>query len=580
MPNPKPQTPRSQRTDPPTPRPRSKSKSSRARPSQKKGNGVVVSAAPSVGSVSTPGITSVPAVPVSFPHTPTPLLPNLTPPLPVLPLPTLPLPSPAPLTPTTAPNTPGASGTGARSVGSKRSRPASLSRDSDLKRSKSTLTPRPPLTPTPASPTTSSRSRPRSRKRSGASITTVGTSATDTDFTSASHVLSAATSAAARTRPNTKRANRAVSGPPPPNAALLALDGVPLLPIVKHTWLSRRLFGREIQCLMHAFGEVRNCTRDVLEIMEDAARETVIRVCHRLTERDAQVTVAAVAGILRADPSASLRMQQTLKRSTDNPDNNSLLEAVPFFNRPWEDIVDLGHLNPHSEPFHSHLATSTYQYCLEHASRAFHIVMGPNQFGEFYKCRDVVLVRSDSRASSEMSVDNVRGKTGVSNGSDGSKIRGKTRLALFREWLGPTLENVQFSEESLLALGHIAWESIGTITQTALFLRYMNDLDRGMGNPRALDWTYGRHVIEMLAHGLATAILIPLSELQVRDLGTELKSFYDMSAAISKTWRTHAYASSTFLLPEHITDAIQKLGCKCSQKGLWGQSRPNFMLFD
>lgn len=580
MPNPRPQTPRSsQRSDPPTPKPKSKAKSSRSRVLSKKSsaNARPSSASKGIGTPTGSGPTTL-----TTQLAPKTLAPSSVPPTPTstIPLPTLPLPSTsaAPLTPTTTPTTPAASTTTSRPAGSKRARPSSHSREPDLKRVKSAASPRPPLTPSPASPTTSSRSRPRSRKRSGPnnSASAITTSLTlDADPSNASHVLSAATSVATRSRPNTKRTPRAVSGPPPANAALLSLDGVPVLPIVKQTWTSRRFFGREIQCLMHAFGEVRCCTRDVLELMEDAVREAVIRVCHRLAARDTEVTVEAVAGLLCSDFGASSRMQTSFRNCADSADSGSNIDAMPFSKRPWEAISDLANLRSSPDYDRTHPTADPYQICF-YAFRAFRVAMGQTSFAEFYRCRGVVFLRPDNRVHAGGGVTSLNT---ANSGGNNDKAAGRTQLAKFREWLGPTLKDVRLSEGALFALGHIAWEAVGLITQTALQQRYMNDLDRGIGDPRAREWTNGRHVIEMLAHGLGTAILIPLTELQQLNLRSEMETFYNRSVALPKSWRPHIHASSPYLLPEHINDAVQKLCASHTQKSL-GHRPGGFMSID
>lgn len=326
---------------------------------------------------------------------------------------------------------------------------------------------------------------------------------------------------------------------------------------------------------MHAFGEVRQCTRDVLEMVEDAVREAVIRVCHRLALRDAEVTVGAVAGVLRSDSGASSRMQTALRLCVDSADSGSNIDAVPIFKRPWEAISDLANLRSSPDYDRSHPTTDPHLICF-YALHALRVSMEHGKFSDFCRCRSVVFVRLDSHAHTRAGTTSMNT---ANSGGNNDKPAGRTQLTKFREWLGPTLKDMKLSESALLALGHIAWEAVGLITQTALQQRYMNDLDRGIGNPCAVEWTNGRHIIEMLAHGLGTAILIPLTVPQQVNLRSEAELLYSRSKALARPWNPHTHASSPYLLPEHINDAVQKLCTSHTNKGL-GYRPGGFMAID
>lgn len=52
----------------------------------------------------------------------------------------------------------------------------------------------------------------------------------------------------------------------------LVFNGNVITGNIKKVVPQHRYFGNEVQCLMHAFGEVRHCAREVLELVEDAVR--------------------------------------------------------------------------------------------------------------------------------------------------------------------------------------------------------------------------------------------------------------------------------------------------------------------
>lgn len=528
------------RAEPPPPKPRSKAKTARPRSTApKKGTPVTPTAA---STLSDPPSTVAPKA-----------APNVAPNVALNAIASVARPDAPPAAALPSPATVAAAASTSTALPAKRARVgASAVREPDAKRLKTSFGPRAhphahAHAPTPASPTTSSRSRPRSRKRSG--VTTSATATDGGDPMSASHVLAAGTSSAAtpRARSLAKRGAR-LAAPPPPHAALLTLDGLYVVPIVKQTCLARRLFGREIQALMHAFGEVRHCARDVLELVEDAARDVVVAVLHR-TAAAGDVTVASVTANLPNDPRASYRMRQTLKLCADGIDPapsalgpNHLMDAVPIFQHSWEYFAELGNLSSSSLPVATFPQSDVQQLCSWRALHAFRIVMGESAFTDFLKCRAVVFVRADSRARQQP-----------------PKSRAKPPVALFREWLGPALKYLNVNDAAIMALGHIAWEAVGLITQTALLNRYFDDLARGIGDPRAKEWAYPRHLIAALAHGLGCAILVPLTEFQAIGLRQEIETFFSYSPTITKGWRAHSNASSPFLLPQHINEAVRRL---------------------
>lgn len=319
---------------------------------------------------------------------------------------------------------------------------------------------------------------------------------------------------------------------------MLTLDGVHVYPVVKETSLQRRLYGREIQCLIHTFGEVRYCTRDVLELVEDAARDTVLRVLYRLIA-DGDVNISNITTALRADSRASYRMLQTLKSCSEPADYNRIAERVPIFRRPWEDLAELGSLFPSSSmKDRTHATADPHYTCAWHALNLFRSSMGDADFAEFQKCRDVVFV--DGHRSTP-------------------KHRFQSTPARFCEWLGLDPKTMGLSNEALIGLGHISWEVVGVITQRALLVRYFEDFAAGDCDPRANEWTYSRHLLAALNHGLGSGILVALTDLQAKSLLQDISSFYTNNAGHFDTWRPHAYASSPHLLPHHVYEALRRL---------------------
>lgn len=464
------------------------------------------------------------------------------------------------------PRVAGTSGVG--STNSKRARPASsdIGKDSGVKRSKSgTIAPSASVQrPRPASPSTSSRSRPRrpakNRQNSG----------TGDEGSRGTHVLAAATSAAApRNRPAQRSRSSSRAPPLPHLTSCFSVDGCALTSDVRVPQLSKRLFGHEIQCLMHAFGEVRYCARDVLEIVEDSVRDVVCRVAKVAIEEAGVgelVRMSHVAGCLRGDARAMQRLNLSLKHSAElhkdklpqNPTERTFVH-VPH---PWELFAELGHLGSTDgkaaavEKVHS--GNDMMSVCSWRALHAFRIAMGTQLFQDFAMCRGVSLVRQKSR-------------------SRVPTIRDQPRLVLFREWLGlsPSL-NARMPDETLFALGHVAWEAIGLITQTALLHRYFDDLAKGFGDPRASEWSYSRHLVAALNYGLGTAIMVPFTDMQAIGLRQEIDKYLAVLQGGSQRWRGHSHSSSPCLLPQHMREALRRLGREPDK--LWGLREQSFLL--
>lgn len=276
---------------------------------------------------------------------------------------------------------------------------------------------------------------------------------------------------------------------------------------------------------MHAFGEVRYCARPVLELVEDAVRACVLRVARGAYEKG-DLTVAGVARALGGDLHSVARFNQATK--------DVQKEKIPYQPAAWELLTDISDVFPVEErtPDLQFLATWPVQH-------AFSNAMGLQSFQELYRCRETKFVEGQSR-------------------SRAPRIRGVSRLVLFRQWLSlPSSWNV--GDDVFYALGHIAWECVGIVTQTALMVRYWDDFAAGVGDPRRMDWTYGRHVIAALAYGLSTAVLIPLTDLQAASLKKEIDTYCTVSQTGANRWKGYTNASSPCLLPMHVREALRRL---------------------
>lgn len=318
---------------------------------------------------------------------------------------------------------------------------------------------------------------------------------------------------------------------------------------------------------MHAFGEVRYCARDVLEMTEDSARNVVIRVAslaHEYAVEEAAAVVNAggapmpkevpveirhVVRCLKKDGRAVQRLNQSLKQSVEIHPNmlpNELAERT--FTRtpkPWDMIVELASVAPKA-PMSSpgekgHPSNDIMSRCSLLALYAFRNAMTSTHFQDFAMCRGVTLVRQESKSSAPT-------------------VRGQSRITLFREWMNAS-QKLPFliPDHTLFALGHIAWEAIGLITQTALLHRHFDDLAKGYGDPRAVNWSYPRHLVAALNYGLGTAVMVPITDIQAIALQQEIDMYLKAMQVVSQRWRGYSQASSPCLLPQHIREAVRRI---------------------
>lgn len=442
----------------------------------------------------------------------------------------------------------------------------------------------------PNIPTSPTSSRSRSRKQSskaGRAESDGAHSTSGVPSQATSHDVSMATTAASgavrgRVQNAKVRQNQARPMPGPVMSQLLSVDGLPIPSNIKARTLQHRLFGQEIQCIMHSFGETRFCARDTLELVEDAVRDAVRRVAiaaaafaaeqqqqqHLLSS--ARTTTPAkgpvvlqvwhVAHLLRRDARAIHRLNDSVKLA-DGTTQESKDTKVPRDieshavrppKKPWDVVAELASLpseassaKPSAFPSPTERLLGTGNdpswLCTVRALHVFHSIMHTHTFNDYRFCRSVTFVRNESR-------------------SRVPQLAGQPRIALFRDWLGMTArDNIKIPDLTLHALGHVAWETVGLLTQSALVHKYFDDVAKGLGDPRASSWSTERHILAALGYGIATAIMIPLSDAQCNLLRQELEHLPGTSLAGPERWRGLGKGSSPCLLPCHIREALRRV---------------------
>lgn len=399
---------------------------------------------------------------------------------------------------------------------------------------------------------------------------------------SAVGVANAGAVAAAGAGGGNRRVNRAPTStrliPQHAPSSFVSVAGIPMPGLVRTTTLQRRLFGQEIQCLMHSFGEVRHCARDVLEIMEDAVRKRVREVALAAADRVLElaeqqgmhaglyksripVSVSQIAYSLRRDSRAVNRLNQIFETMASKTVDQTAVEKLKARRtRPaettWELVRELSVLPDPSEAREqahgsssgwwaervSRQQTDVYHQCTYRAHVVFQKNMGKTQLQEFYNCRSVSFTRQESR-------------------SRAPTVQGKPRVQLFRDWLDlGAKENVYVPDDAVYALGQVAWETVGMLTQTALMHRHFDEIARGNGDPRSSEWSIGRHVLSAVGYGIAQAVMVPLTEQQALSLDEELIRFdTPVSSQMPTRWRGFGKPSTPCLLPCHLREAVRRL---------------------
>lgn len=328
----------------------------------------------------------------------------------------------------------------------------------------------------------------------------------------------------------------------------------------------RRLFGHEIQSLMHAFGAVRYGSRDVLEYVEDFVREQVRAVAfdaaarvHDTADRTGipakvegsaiVLSTSSVVQCLQKDPRAVFRLNRAMELSSASKQDSSVEQRLRRRVRAYEGPVDIVRelaLMPDASETREHVperysaAQDLLAQCMARTETLVKLTMSKAQMQDILNCRSVSFVRQESR-------------------SRAPAVRGRPRAALFREWLGirPS-DHIVIPDDVLCALGHIAWEVVGSVTQAALMYKHFQDLELGLCDPCAHNWSFGRHLLASLGHGIITSVLLPLSERQVQSLRNELEFLIVASHQQPLRWKGFGGKASSCLLPHHVREVVRR----------------------
>lgn len=433
---------------------------------------------------------------------------------------------------------------------SKRTRPPSLSREPDPKRVKgmNDLSVNGRMIGKPTSPTTSSRSRKGKNRR------------WDGEASSGSGVAAQATTTnypPVRVRTSKMRSNYNRNASSSRGNLVFAPDVNGIIPPSRPTALPNRLFGPEIQSIMHACGEVRFCARPVLEMVEDAARDVALRAAKEAVDiaNGNKVTIDHISIGISKDTAAIRRLNETLKSFQDAKGEQVQSHNYATFPRKMRDwINDLSYLP--DEPRRHPMTSSMETVCSWHAKAMCKMLMKPSDFEHLRKCQEVSLVRDKSSSSA-------------------LKNTGFKRFDLFKEWIGlKDRPQANFSDEVIAALGHIAWEAIGKLTQTALMVKHFNDSAEEVLNPTSINWTHSRHVVNALGHGLTTAVMVPLPEHQARRLMQDMEKLVRLHQIDGRVHlRENGFMSSQCLTPANIREALRLLQGQRDQVGQCGLNK-------
>lgn len=321
-----------------------------------------------------------------------------------------------------------------------------------------------------------------------------------------------------------KRAREQKRANPSVNASLLSLTA-------KYVNPQSRVFGKEFQSLIHAFGDIRYCARETLELVEDSIRQEVRRI--------APGGLRAVCSRLNAK--ALSRLNRYFKSC-----DIGIRIPVRHYYQPLVSLAD-SLLETSLPPEFVH-AVDWQAHCMWRLLQAFRLFMPDRELTELIKCKEVSFTKGESR-------------------SEDPKIYGIARVVLFKDWIGVPVTN-----EHLFALSHLAWELVGQLIQVALLQRHHAEQKRDNENPSSRHWSQERHMMEALGHGISTAIAVPCTDLQAKDLWGEIELLIGRLLAEKSLMR----AKSNGLLPTHIYAALDYL----KDHGWGGQCRMRAGLFD
>lgn len=383
-----------------------------------------------------------------------------------------------------------------------------------------------------------------------------------------SNVKSSATSGSPRVR-NKPQNNAKGAGEPPSASSFLKVNNLQITNNIVSTNPLKRAYGQELQMMMHAFGEVRFPCRDVLEMIEDITRETVkevviaaahvasdealrLRKPSSVSNGSVVVSFENVLSLVEQDAVVTNRLLAWLHGVSDPKYvpliKNIIKRRMELYPSPIDALRDLEYIaeeDPNRRPKSDRDgnvgisdATMMSSYRMMMLARG---ALNRSQFMDFRSCREVNYLRTDKRRP----------------GAPPKPLRFKA----FQDWLDiPASDKIVLSEESLLALGHIAWEITGTVTQNALMYRHFDEIAHGNGDPRISEWTLGRHIIAALRFGTGTAVCIPVSSVQLQELLREMEKFSNLSLkGIPYRFQGYGKPSSASLLPKHVRESYRRL---------------------
>lgn len=422
---------------------------------------------------------------------------------------------------------------------------------------KSSTTPLQPPSPT------SSRSRPRQRKRSSSSLH----NQRGEDSNQPSCVKnSSKRKADSNNNGGSNESDSTKSYPPPYQSSVLTIDQCPILPSIRQIGVHNRSFGKHIQRIVHAFGEIRYCAREVLEYVEDTTRATILHLIRKHNLRNiGDVTKLLISSDLNGNGNVLhsgviSRLKVTLKHSTPTPEayhalidnlhSQLMLNCAVNPRKPWDHYSTLAFLNSNNSEENNEvkqekqlqlhwqqriLQPDSYYMIAWAAKTVYMRFMTESQYRDCIKCKETTFISPES----------------------------PTSVKTFTLWLGNTITDYNFSNDTLLYLSHLAYEIIGTLTQKALHIRYHNDVASGHSDARAANWSPSRHLLAALNHGLCAGALIPMTEGKAKHLVIELNhvcNYYsNNSDRAGFKWIPHQYATSPCLLPMHMSEAFRRL---------------------
>lgn len=386
-------------------------------------------------------------------------------------------------------------------------------------------------------------------------------------------------------------------------AAPLTVDGgTYVVPVVRRVDPRRRVYAREIQALMHSFGEIRHASADAVEAVEDIVRSVILHLVCDMSRRKqlyggaADVTatamlyqnrptddnavdisdvvrllsrvdnnvgnkglfarlehsVKAICGPQHKDVNERLVKQAQLLFSIfhspsvfigNNCKNLDFYSSLAFLNlrapvpraplqQQQRQRASMDQQNRLQSAWFKHLSGGDQNHVATWtAGSVFNHFMGKEVYAEFLKCKDVSLVSLSVPGS----------------------------LKQFRDWLDAP-HPLALSDDVLVLLAHVATEVVGLLTQHALLIKYAQNLAAGRYDPRSPNWSNYRHLMNALNHGLATAVLVPVTDHQLTKIMNEFTQLFAYNSKfINSAWTPHIHCTDPQLQPSHINEAYRQL---------------------